>query len=117
CRDLHRHDEPMPSEASAVGAVSGALMMMRRTDFVMVGGFDEEYFLHVEDVDLCRRVEEAGGKVVFQPGALAMHMRSTSDAPADFITQHKLRSFARYFQKFARSRVDRFAAWAMSGAV
>ncbi|MEJ0059380.1 MAG: glycosyltransferase family 2 protein [Terricaulis sp.] len=63
CRDLHRHEDPaVPSEACPVGAVSGALMMVRKSDFDMVGGFDEEYFLHVEDVDLCRRIEEAGGR-------------------------------------------------------
>jgi N-acetylglucosaminyl-diphospho-decaprenol L-rhamnosyltransferase len=117
CRDLHRHEDPVPSETSAVGAVSGALMMVRRSDFAMVGGFDEEYFLHVEDVDLCRRVEEAGGQVVFQPGALGVHARSTSDVPAAWISGHKARSFARYFRKFARSRVDRAVAYVMGGAL
>jgi GT2 family glycosyltransferase len=117
CRDLHRHQDPVPSETSAVGAVSGALMMLRRSDFAFVGGFDEEYFLHVEDVDLCRRIEEAGGIVVFEPGALATHARSTSDVSAAWIAAHKARSFSRYFKKFARSRADRMLAHAMGGAL
>ncbi|HWA01173.1 MAG TPA: glycosyltransferase family 2 protein [Caulobacterales bacterium] len=117
CRDLHRHHEPLPADAIAVGAVSGALLMMRRADFMALGGFDEDYFLHFEDVDLCRRVEEAKGAVMFQPGAIGTHMRSTSDAPAAWITRHKLRGLAHYVRKFAHSPLERFIAGLMQGAL
>lgn len=117
CRDLHRHEEPMPNEAVRVGAISGALLMMRRADFVVLNGFDEDYFLHFEDVDLCRRIEEAGGAVVFLPGAIGVHMRSTSDAPASWVTRHKLRGLARYVRKFAQSPAERALANVMHGAV
>lgn len=116
CRDLHRHHEPLPNCAEAVGAVSGALMMMRRDDFAAIGGFDEDYFLHFEDVDLCRRVEEAGGAVVFQPGAIGVHQRSTSDAPGSFVMGHKVRGLARYVRKFAQTPVERVLARAVDGA-
>ena len=33
----------------------------------MLGGFDERYFLHVEDIDICRRARTAGGDVYFVP--------------------------------------------------
>src|SRR3546814_3365651 len=42
-----------------VEAVSGALMLLPRALFDRIGGFDEGYRLHVEDLDLCRRAREA----------------------------------------------------------
>jgi len=114
--DINRERDACPSYPSAVGAVSGALMMMRRADFEAIGGFDEGYFLHVDDFDLCRRVEDAGGQVLFAPGAVGVHVGSTSDAPAGVVEAHKARSFAHYFLKYARSAAERLIA-RLAGAV
>ena len=57
--------EPLPQGPIRVGAISGAFFLMRKDGFDRLGGFDEGYFLHVEDVDLCRRALEAGGEVIF----------------------------------------------------
>ena len=46
-----------------VNAISGALMLLPRALFERIGGFDEGYRLHAEDLDLCRRVRAAGGAV------------------------------------------------------
>jgi N-acetylglucosaminyl-diphospho-decaprenol L-rhamnosyltransferase len=102
-RDLNRECDPPPPRPAPVHVVSGALMMMRRADFEALGGFDEGYFLHVDDIDMCRRVEEAGGQVMFAPGAFGVHQRSSSDAPKVEVERHKARGFARYFRKFART--------------
>lgn len=101
------HTQPQPSGPVRVGAISGAFFMMRRADFVQLGGFDEGYFLHVEDVDLCRRAIEAGGAVMYQPLAGALHYTSTSDVPSATVQSHKARSLARYFRKFAKGPFDR----------
>lgn len=106
-RDVNLHAAPMPPAPERVGGVSGALMLMRAADFARVGGFDEQYFLHVEDVDLCRRIEDAGGAVVFAPGPHGVHHRSSSDAPSAEIARYKAQSFARYFRKFARNGLER----------
>ena len=56
-------NRPTRADAPAledVDAVSGALMLVSRPVFEQVGGFDEGYFLHFEDLDLCRRVREIG---------------------------------------------------------
>jgi GT2 family glycosyltransferase len=89
--------------------VSGAFFLMRRDGYEKLGGFDEGYFLHVEDVDLCRRAWEAGGEVIFVPAAGALHYGSTSDAPSAFVTGHKAKSLARYFRKFAKGPLERLA--------
>lgn len=101
--------EPLPPEPTRVGAISGAFFLVRTKDFRSLGGFDEGYFIHVEDVDLCRRAIEAGGAVFFVPGAGALHYGSTSDVPSAFVLQHKASSLARYFRKFARGPFERLA--------
>lgn len=100
------HDPP-PRDFIEVGAVSGAFFMMRRKAFRSLGGFDEAYFLHVEDVDLCRRVQQAGGVVLYQPLAGALHYGSTSDVPSDEVMAHKAKSLVRYFTKFASGPAER----------
>jgi len=106
-RDVNLHDAPAPAAPVRVGAVSGALLLMRRADFDALGGFDDGYFVHVEDVDLCRRVDEAGGAVLFAPGPHGLHHRSSSEVSRSAIARHKAHSFARYFRKFARNGIER----------
>ena len=47
----------VPSSAFEVSAVSGVFMCINRASFKVLGGFDEDYFLSIEDLDLCRRCE------------------------------------------------------------
>ncbi len=101
--------EPPPDGPIPVGAISGAFFAVRREDFERLGGFDEGYFLHVEDIDLCRRAWEAGGEVIYQPRAGALHYLSTSDAPSAAVLGYKAQSLARYFRKFARGPFERAA--------
>jgi N-acetylglucosaminyl-diphospho-decaprenol L-rhamnosyltransferase len=116
-RDLHRHGDPLPAEAVEVAHVSGAMMMMRRADFEALGGFDEAYFLHVEDIDLCWRVAQAGGRVLFQPGAVGVHVRSSSQVASREVETHKASGFARFFLKTARSPFERFMAGIVGGVL
>jgi len=109
-RDFNRHHDPLPAAPVRVGAVSGALMMMRRADFEVLGGFDEGYFVHVEDLDICRRAELAGWPVLFAPGPHGMHVRSTSAADPRELSRHKRRGMARYLKKFARAPIERTLA-------
>ena len=94
---LHWETRPLPNGPIELPTVSGAMMLMPRTTFDALGGFDDGYFLHVEDIALCRAAREAGGAVVFVPGAQAMHYGSTSNVPRMAIEWHKLRGFLRYF--------------------
>jgi N-acetylglucosaminyl-diphospho-decaprenol L-rhamnosyltransferase len=105
-RDYNRHNDPLPTAPECVGAISGALFVVRNSDFAALGGFDEGYFLHVEDVDLCRRAEEQGWQVLFAPGPHGVHLRSSSQAPAAHIAAYKARGLGRYFSKFARNPLE-----------
>jgi GT2 family glycosyltransferase len=57
----------------AVDWLSGACMLARRDVLLLVGGFDERYFLYWEDADLCRRLRRRGYEVRYVPGATAIH--------------------------------------------
>ncbi|HEX2561518.1 glycosyltransferase, partial [Phenylobacterium sp.] len=112
--EVHWEDEAAPESVAAVPTISGACFCMRRKDFQSVGGFDEGYFLHVEDVDLCWRVRQAGGQVLFHPKAEVIHLGHTSQASAVTVEFHKGLGLARYFRKRSEKPFDRLLAWALS---
>ena len=96
-RDIHRENEPLPKHAIPVPAVSGAAMLMSRRGFDQVAGFDERYFLHVEDLDICKRVRELGGDVLFEPRAPIIHYGSSSKVSLFKVEMWKARGLIRYF--------------------
>jgi N-acetylglucosaminyl-diphospho-decaprenol L-rhamnosyltransferase len=65
-----RHDR------ADVAWVSGACTVIRREAFEAVAGFDERFFLYKEDEDLCLRVRQAGGRVVYEPAVRVRHVGS-----------------------------------------
>jgi len=93
------HEAALPTENLEVPATSGALMLLSKNDYWGVGGFDEGYFLHVDDLDLCLRFTRNGGKVFFTPHVCVTHVGATSQAPKYVVERHKTRSFVRYFFK------------------
>lgn len=70
--------------------VSGAFFMARRSALVGVGGFDESYFMYVEDVDLCWRLGRAGWRIGYEPSARVVHEMGVSSrqAPYRMIVEH-----------------------------
>lgn len=92
-------DDTLPLQP--VEAVSGALMLLPRALFQRVGGFDEGYRLHAEDLDLCRRVRAAGGAVAVANAVRVLHVRGVSSRSRPvFVEWHKHRGLWRYFSRF-----------------
>jgi N-acetylglucosaminyl-diphospho-decaprenol L-rhamnosyltransferase len=77
--------------------VSGACFLVRRSAFEQVGGFDEQYFMYAEDVDLCWRLGKAEWRVVYAPVAVVTHQQgvSTDRHPYRMIVEHH-RSLLRF---------------------
>ena len=95
---LNHHEAPLPAGTVRVPAISGACMMLPAATFRSVGGLDEGYFLHVDDLDLCRRLHLAGIPVYFAPHVEATHHVGSSRASPLRIEWHKSRGFLRYFR-------------------
>ncbi len=61
------------TQTQAVDSVLGACLLMRRADFLEFKGFDEAYHIWFEEVDLCRRIWDKGGKVMYYSKARIIH--------------------------------------------
>lgn len=61
-------------EKRSVHWVSGAAMFVKRELFARLGGFDEQFFMYFEDIDLCRRARELNQKVIYFPGFEVRHV-------------------------------------------
>ncbi|MEM9532915.1 MAG: glycosyltransferase family 2 protein [Pseudomonadota bacterium] len=97
-----------------VEAVSGALLLVRRRCFEELGGFDENYFLHCEDLDLMDRARRAGWQVWLAPAASAVHVQGVSHRSAPLESQiHKHRSLVRFFGQ----RLGAPGRWIWSGLI
>lgn len=104
---------PRDEALSDVDAVSGAFMLMPRRAFAEIGGFDEGYFLHAEDLDLFRRVRAQGWRVAIANRITITHLQGTSSRSRPwFVIWHKHRSLWRYFVQHEGVR-----AWTPRGVI
>jgi N-acetylglucosaminyl-diphospho-decaprenol L-rhamnosyltransferase len=110
----YRELDADPSRPRPVDWVSGCAIWLRRDALDAVGGWDERYFMYVEDVDLCRRLRVAGYTVRYDPAGGVEHVQgaSTSRRPYRMILEHhrSLWRFARRRFTGARALLLPFAA-------
>jgi N-acetylglucosaminyl-diphospho-decaprenol L-rhamnosyltransferase len=99
--------------------VSGACMLIRRDCFDQLGGFDERYFMYLEDVDLCWRAWRAGWAVEYEPDAQIMHVQgaSTDLAPYRMIAAHHRSLWRFWWQTAPPSRRVLLAPFVLVGLV
>jgi N-acetylglucosaminyl-diphospho-decaprenol L-rhamnosyltransferase len=62
-------------ESGPVDAVNGAFMLMRREPFERLGGFDEGYWMYMEDLDLSYRLAQQGWRSWYEPEATVIHVK------------------------------------------
>lgn len=91
------HTEDCPQDVAPTPTISGACIFLPRADYAMVGGMDERYFMHVEDVDFCLRFAKAGGGIYFNPHVSIQHYKSSSRANPIRIEARKTAGAVRYF--------------------
>jgi len=98
-RRLHLHEGAPQESVQEVPTVSGAFMVIPNRYYDRLGGMDDNMFLHFDDADLCIRVAQKGGKVLYCGHVPVTHHLSTSDVSRTFIQWHKTRSTSYYFYK------------------
>ncbi len=92
--------------------IAGMFMLMRSATFSRLGGFDPDYRLYFEDVDLCTRLRLAGMSVLVDPGLRLLHdPRRRSRRPGQHLLWH-LHSAARFFASETYRRATRSSAHA-----
>jgi N-acetylglucosaminyl-diphospho-decaprenol L-rhamnosyltransferase len=88
-RAYRRDTEDTPTRRDA-GWLSGACLLVRRSAFEQLGGFDPGFFMYFEDVDLGYRLGKAGYRNVYEPAATVTHSgaHSTDSESARMIAAH-----------------------------
>jgi GT2 family glycosyltransferase len=80
--------------------VSGACLLVRRSDVLAVGGLDERFFMYTEDVDFCAAIRARGRRILFTPDVQIVHLRGRSAASAPAATrEHYQRSRLAFYEK------------------
>lgn len=103
--DFLLHRDPLPSSPMTVEAISGACMLVKGEAVKEVGLWDDNYFLHCEDLDWCMRFRQKGWNVVFVPNARVVHMLGACSRNRPFFVEwHKHRGMLRFYHKFFRHK-------------
>lgn len=99
----YRQERLEPSERT-VGWLSGSCLLLRRQAFDAISGFDERYFMYMEDVDLGDRLADAGWQNVYVPSAEVLHAKghSTGRDPARNLAAHHTSTYTFLADRHAR---------------
>ncbi|GIG24817.1 glycosyltransferase family 2 protein [Cellulomonas denverensis] len=112
-RAYHRRQESVGTERAA-GWLSGACLLLRREAFEAVGGFDADYFMFFEDVDLGERLGRAGWANVYVPQAEVVHVGGVSwkARPSRMISAHHASA-----KQYLHRRYHRWYQWPVRVAI
>ena len=95
-----KHQHPLYEKGtSSVDWVTGAALCVRAGLFREIGGFDQKYFMYFEDVDLCRRIANAGHEIHYVPSIQVIHLGggSQTEEMRPEIQKEYRRSQLRYY--------------------
>ncbi|MGH8809882.1 MAG: glycosyltransferase [Noviherbaspirillum sp.] len=82
-----------------VPALSGCFMFLRTSILAKTGGFDQRFFMYLEDVDLSRRIGRLARTVYF-PAVSVVHGYEKGSYKSGILLSHHIRSAIRYFNKW-----------------
>ena len=106
----------LPSDCECCpDAVSGACFFIPKDLFLQIGGFDEQFFMYGEDLDLCAKVKNAGFEIKYSPETEIIHFKGRSSI------QQKLKSRVNFYgamvlfsKKYKNSYGSFFPDWLLA---
>ena len=99
-RDLYAQRGRDYTQVAAVGELSAAALLVRRSVYEQVGGLDTGFFFYYEDVDWCKRIGDAGYRIYYVPTAQVMHhWQGTSRSVSTLVYRAGQDSLRYYFRK------------------
>jgi GT2 family glycosyltransferase len=91
--------------------VCGCFLLVRGDVLKSIGGFDEQFFYYYEDMDLCRRIWQAGKPILYFPDATITHLGGQSTkarfTPLPFVLDSQVTRCLYYYKYYGRSGVRR----------
>ncbi len=100
-RHTHVYTLPDYPETTVVEAAAATVLLIRRSLMVRMSGFDERFFMYMEDTDLCRRLKSLGYRNYFVPAAGGVHDWGHGSSSGTIVRAwyHHLSTW-RYFLKY-----------------
>lgn len=92
-----------PNKEAEVGALVGAFMIVRREAIQRVGLLDETFFMYGEDLDWCKRIGEAGWKIMYHPQVQVLHVKRAASRQSKRARREFVRAFLIFYRKHYQS--------------
>lgn len=94
----------------------GAALLVRWQALAQVGPFDPDFFMYSEETDLCRRLKQAGWRVVYDPSATVIHYEARSSDQVSGLrhlrfNRSKVRYYRKWFGPFWAGLLRRYLLW------
>lgn len=86
-----------------IDALIGAFMFARKEVIDKIGGFDEDYFMYGEDLDLCYQIKKIGYKVAYYPKTTIIHFKGESAKRSDI---NEIKHFYEAMQIYSRKNLN-----------
>lgn len=96
---LNTNSYNFSNEIKDISIIVGADIFMSKALFSMLGGFDSNFFMYVEDGELCFRVKKSNYRIVSNPHARFIHLQGASSVTS-FKLYHEISSYLYYFRKY-----------------
>ncbi|WP_299054218.1 glycosyltransferase family 2 protein [uncultured Polaribacter sp.] len=80
--------------------IQGCFMFFKTKEFKQLQGFDERYFLYMEDADICRKVEKSGKKILYYPTETVIHQHQQGSSKSIKLFFTHAASAIKYFLKW-----------------
>ena len=93
------HKEPFSPDF-----VQGSFMLFKTDDLLQLNGFDNRFFMYMEDVDICRRIDQLGKKKLFYPKVEIIHTHRKGSSKSIKLFIIHISSIIKYFMKWGFNR-------------